>query len=424
MHFPNGVTLKNVEVKDAEDQENLERFIEKGAALALNALQARVPTPSPVLEPTLSAPRWTARLGILIEKFLDEHKSKKTSADQHNKYVAALGLMAEIIGDKDINHVSIDDVNLVRETLRKVPTHRNNTAIYKGKSLRECIALADELDKPRLDLNTVDFTLQKISAFFEWAKLHEHLSGPNRFQGKTYRSRRERQESSDRTAFTEEDLQAIFRLYPIKDPALWWLCLMGLFTGARIGELAQMYRRDIRTLQDPDTGQGILTFFIRKEQRDQSLKNSNAKRLVPVHSQLLGLGLLDYVADIQRLGHERLFPNIPMSSKVTYATEASKRFGRFLDKKVGITDPGKVFHSFRYTMLDAVKQAGKVDYELRCEVSGHGLDNVASEVYTNQARIGLKKRPPPCVAYGTPPEGGSRGYARCARSQRNTLAGL
>lgn len=131
MHFPNGVSLKNVEVKDAEDQANLERFIEKGSAMALAALQVRPATPTPTPEPPSQVPRWTARLGILIEKFLDEHKGKETSADQHNKYVAALGLMAEIIGDKDINHVSIDDVNLVRETLRKVPKHRNNTALYR-----------------------------------------------------------------------------------------------------------------------------------------------------------------------------------------------------------------------------------------------------------------------------------------------------
>jgi integrase len=46
-------------------------------------------------------------------------------------------------------------------------------------------------------------------------------------------------------------------------------------------------------------------------------------------------------------------------------------------RKIGITDPRKVFHSHRHTFKTACR--GKIDREIRNYITGHSSDDVASE---------------------------------------------
>ena len=55
--------------------------------------------------------------------------------------------------------------------------------------------------------------------------------------------------------------------------------------------------------------------------------------------------------------------------------------GKYLDK-IGITDPQKVFHSFRSTSNDCLKQNGVAE-ESRCQFIGHEHDTVNSTAYSN-----------------------------------------
>jgi integrase len=374
------VSIQKAEVKDAADQKNLEQFLEKAAGMNPTASAQSA-------APTQAAPRYAARLSILIPKFLFEKEKagKAISKDQYTKYQAAMDLLAEIVGDKDINHVTDRDVELVQETLQMVPKHRNNTLLYKGKTLAQAIELAEQHQKPRLDVSTVDFTLQKISGFFEWARKKKHLEGVNPFQGSTILSRRERKKKSPRTQFTLGDLQTIFNpssYLTIKSPSLYWLPLLSAYSGARMNELAQLDVADVTQVK------GVWSVFINDDKPDKRLKSDAARRYLPIHSVVLALGFLDYVAEMREAGHRLLFPNLKPSSKGLYSYMPSKEFAAYLDK-VGIQGSGTVFHSFRHTAMDTMKQ-NDVDIEMRCELAGQEHDNVNSEFYTNKARIGLK----------------------------------
>jgi integrase len=70
--------------------------------------------------------------------------------------------------------------------------------------------------------------------------------------------------------------------------AAFWFPLIALFSGARRTEIAQLKVGAVRQGE-----QGIWYFDFTNEGEDQSLKNALSARSVPVHSELIRLGVLE-----------------------------------------------------------------------------------------------------------------------------------
>lgn len=148
-------------------------------------------------------------------------------------------------------------------------------------------------------------------------------------------------------------------------PAAWWMPILAYFTGAREEELAQMKVRDVREakglgwyLEITDLGE------------DQTLKTTASKRRVPIHSELVRLGFLDYVDALRAAGQLQLFPMLRADKEGKRSARFCQWFGRFLRNKVGIKDRTKVFHSFRHLFSDICKESG-VDSEVARALTGH-----------------------------------------------------
>ena len=119
-----------------------------------------------------------------------------------------------------------------------------------------------------------------------------------------------------------------------------WAPLVGLFTGARLGEIVCLTPDTV--VLDRDSALWCLKV---------GTKNENSRRLVPVPQALIELGFLAYVDHVRGLGATTLFPH--RAANATRLNDPSKHvsrvFGQYLTD-VGITDPKKVFHSFRHTV--------------------------------------------------------------------------
>ena len=120
------------------------------------------------------------------------------------------------------------------------------------------------------------------------------------------------------------------------------------------------------------------------------MKTEAARRLVPLHSELLRLGFFDYVQDIAAKGKNRIFPEI--SKEKHWGTTASKWFTRYR-RKVGVPDldnlgRAKVFHSFRKTVVTQLRQnrmsnGAPIDIGIIQQVIGHERTLFgATEIYT------------------------------------------
>lgn len=129
--------------------------------------------------------------------------------------------------------------------------------------------------------------------------------------------------------------------------AAYWFPLIALLTGARLNEIAQLRPKDIQ--QDPETS---IWFIDIGTEGGRSIKTAGSRRQVPLHPELVRLGLLEYRETILKSGSkptDTLWPKVTSANPAYRSTGWSKWFGYHLRKVIGIKDPGIVFHSFRHT---------------------------------------------------------------------------
>ncbi|MDY6234837.1 MAG: site-specific integrase [Desulfovibrio sp.] len=189
--------------------------------------------------------------------------------------------------------------------------------------------------------------------------------------------------------FSKEDLSVIFqrsglyhphgcgavgRLYASKSKLLdyRWLVLLALYTGARIEELAQLDRQDVR--QEA----GVWFIHIRAEMATgRRVKNRASIRKVPLHSRLLELGFLDFAR--QGEGTGKLFPLLSDKQDGGKRSNAfSQWWRRFLASLDLENGDRKHFHSFRHTFKREGRNSGQIAPELLDALQGHAQQGVSA----------------------------------------------
>lgn len=104
------------------------------------------------------------------------------------------------------------------------------------------------------------------------------------------------------------------------------------------------------------------------------VKSKASERVVPVHPELVKLGFLDYVGWRARDGSSSwLFPTVAPDQRRALAAW-SKWFGQYLRKRIGVSDPDRVFHSFRHYFQDGLRRSTS-DAELRDAPPGRSSRN-------------------------------------------------
>ena len=186
--------------------------------------------------------------------------------------------------------------------------------------------------------------------------------------------------------FDDGDLRAIFdpKRYLLNNNAAddFWAPLIALYTGARLGEIVTLPADAIAA----DGDSGVFVMSIATAKRGPKAKNANSRRRVPLPIALISLGLMEYVAHVRALGATVLFPH--RKANATRAADPSKHvsrvFGEHLND-VGIVDPGKVFHSFRHTVITRmhVKRVPVGDAEL---IVGHAAQEMHERMSSSGGR--------------------------------------
>lgn len=144
---------------------------------------------------------------------------------------------------------------------------------------------------------------------------------------------------------------------------MYWAPLIGLFTGARMQEILQLYVSDVR-----NTG-GIDIININVDGDDKKLKNTGSRRQTPVHPELKRLGFLEHVQKMRQQGNQRLFPDMPMGSDGYYSSVYSKRFISLL-VNLKVKREQNAFHSLRHNFEDACRNSG-ISKEIMSALQGH-----------------------------------------------------
>jgi len=300
-------------------------------------------------------------------------------------YETVFGLLIEMIGEEtSISNISREACREMMETLRYLPP--NSSKQYPNLTAREIARKTrDEGRLSGLSPATVNGYMTKLSALMSWA-VNEGIIDKNPAKGLGVVDTTNRKDK--RQPFTAAQLQRIFDAplysgcqddeYGYAKPGdarpkrgRFWVPLIGLFSGMRLNEICQLNTEDIRTIDATECF--VITMETVKGADDKRLKTGSSERIVPIHPQLLALGFLEYVAEVRRKRHAKLFPDLGIAKTGYYSDTFSKWFRRFL-AKAGASAGRTCFHSFRHNFRDALREA-RVDREIALALGGWAGDH-------------------------------------------------
>lgn len=194
--------------------------------------------------------------------------------------------------------------------------------------------------------------------------------------------------SKEREDFTAEQLTTLFGsslytagtyrlIYKVQPWDAYFMMLLGLWTGSRIGELAQLELADVLTEN------GIPLLSIHEEAEGSKVKTEESTRKVPIAPEVVRVGFLDYVDDLRRAGGKKLFPSLHRGGKVTPG-DVMGEWVRGYRKDLKLPDgPLHGFHKFRHTVRSALT-AHQINPETCDALTGHASKgSTGSKVYTH-----------------------------------------
>lgn len=162
--------------------------------------------------------------------------------------------------------------------------------------------------------------------------------------------------------------------------AAYWLPLIALYTGARLEEIAQLRATDVREepyLDGDDREQTAWVISVVQEE-GLSTKNANSERRIPVHPDLVRLGLIKHVGHAVAAGEERLFPVLTPNKYGRLGAKWGEWWSVYRREVCGITDRRMVFHSFRHTFKYHARHVGMIEGVQR-QIMGHSPGDTADE---------------------------------------------
>lgn len=191
-----------------------------------------------------------------------------------------------------------------RDRLQRLPTKGQTRREYRGQSITALL----EMDIPadlRITSSHIEQHLGRLSTFFEWCIRNKRKTGvtDNPVKGVEIKVTKR-----DRKPLAAADLQKLFdsdyyRNGSARACYVWWLPLLGIFTGARISELVMLECGDVVGRD------GIPLIRIRDG------KTENGRRYIAVHPKLIELGSLRYVEEVRAAGHKRVLFDAPIGRR-------------------------------------------------------------------------------------------------------------
>jgi integrase len=284
-----------------------------------------------------------------------------------------LRLFMDVCGDRPVNAYSRGDVTRFHGTLRQLPSNYGKSKKDKDRRVAEIIAAAAP-DAPRLTDKTVKRHHTSLTQFLRFAVDLGHLTVAQHTElTAKHRFREERKARDQRDAWTPEELTRLFRSpmwtgcagenrWSIPGPhisrrnARFWLPILALYQGARLEELADLYRRDVwcdggtwavRIVETEDNG----------EAGDRTLKSEAATRVIPLHPELIRLGFLRYVAETAPNPDDPLFPDLEPQGKDRKRGPRITRWFRHYREQIKLYRPGVSMHAFRHTAITRLRDA-------------------------------------------------------------------
>ena len=215
-----------------------------------------------------------------------------------------------------------------------------------------------------------------------------------RFQGENpFGDQRRKAAGEKREAFTAAEIHKLFAALPVEisprkhspETALPWVVRIAAYTGMRLEEIAQLTVADVQTRSS--NGGTVVVFDIHNGDLAHHLKNDTSVRAIPMHSELVRAGLLNYGQALPQDG--LMFPGL--KRRESKGGKIGARLGELFRKRLIVLDmkrDGLCFHSLRHTVATRLESAS-VSQTDAARVLGHAIEAMTYGTYSTGP--GLKK---------------------------------
>ena len=342
--FPSGAQLQGVKVdpNNPHDVQSLLNLV-NSLSLPVNAPTSDF-TPHDVPNPHQADKNGSTSLKLL--ELLDKYKllNKTRSSATLKSYQTHIEEFSRFVKNRQVHLIGKGDVTLFLEHLAK----SKNT--------------------PR----TIENKIATVRALFNFAIKHGYYFDSNPASGRQLVSKTDKIKSGYEI-YELDEIKALFKLEELrkyKQSHEFWVPLLGLLTGARVGEICKLSLDDIKK-----TSSGTNYIKIKDS------KTIAGVREIPLHPFLFELGFQDFIKDKKN----GLFPYLIEIEGRGNGSRVSKFWKRHMER-YDVNRDRLVFHSLRKFLNDYLMSNG-MPIEPRCQLLGHELDNVNVSTYSNKFNV-------------------------------------
>ncbi|HVJ03291.1 MAG TPA: DUF6538 domain-containing protein [Sphingomonas sp.] len=328
---------------------------------------------------------WGAEMLAKGEK--DGKRGKRPDTVNQDRKV--IQQFAAFVGrDRAVDSITPLEVAEYRDTLRKLPPKWMSKRELRDLDMRTAAAKARAEGMTHTAYTTINKHLSTISPLYTWLRKQPRWAGlGNPVDGLFYDDVKG---TNPRPPFTTDALNKILGS-PLftgfkadgsehvpgdvqADDWRRWAPLAAMFTGARIGEIAQLRLGDVRKHR------GVWFVQIRHEAKEGLSTKSGESRFAAVHPSLERIGFLAFHQRRLEAGggdlNAPLFPELSPNARGQISGTPSRWWRDYL-ARIGVKDPdveggdGFGTHSFRHTLADRFRDEAELLDNQIAVVLGH-----------------------------------------------------
>jgi integrase len=303
------------------------------------------------------------KLKVTFDKFIAD-KEKEVKPDTVMQYNTSFNFFFELLGDNyDLRQLDKKEAVKIKDAVKNKSANSE-----KGRS------------KETLAVKTINRYLKNFDAFLCWCD-DEGLEVKSKLF--TRLKFKETSSNSDkRRPYTANEILAVVNYEPsdkreaaaFREDA-YWFPKIALYTGMRLNEISYL------TVDDFCIEDGIhyISLF------DKDLKTGSSNRKIPIHSKLIGFGLLNLVENRKKEKLKIVFKQSRIGkdkpNKYGWGEKVSRWYNRSCLKRIGIdkdyeSENGYMvdFHGLRTTFISCCKRKGLSGYIVK-QIVGHMDDD-------------------------------------------------
>ncbi|NJB98032.1 hypothetical protein CA233_12590 [Sphingomonas sp. ABOLD] len=296
-------------------------------------------------------------IGDLIREYqASKEQKRRWSQSTITAHKPVYRLLRETFGEtRELRTIGREDGRHLFNMIVGMPMNLGKTKELKGLTVPQAVAKARALGLPTIGPKTINGSyVTFVKAMFKWA-VTEGWMDRNPLDG-DFRVADDVAEHEKRDAFQPDQLRVLFSASPWDGSydrmgpkaGKFWIPLLCLFHGLRLGEAAGMHVEDVTERE------GHPVFHLRAFD-GRSSKTKGSRGILPIHPELIRMGFLAYVEQRRRTKAIGLFPDVATSKNGKVGAKTGEWFARLVRER-GLVGTKLTMHSFRHSFEDRLRE--------------------------------------------------------------------